>query len=108
MQNEIRMELRKVTGKPVPISLESQLFEEGRGEELKEAIPDPRRFETEVELRYSVGQNVNKLKLKDRDLIRVVCEEPGLTQKEYAARCGISQSHFSRRMKAIRDRLLIG
>lgn len=100
VRNEIFMEFRKK--KPIPtVSIDDQvLFENGDSAPISEVIWNGYDMEDDVVTRLDserVFANLNETEKKI-----VLLSKQGMTQREIAGECGISQSYVSRIMKSVR------
>ena len=114
IENEILMHIRKISGQKTEVSLEEPINMDGEGNEL--LLSDIlgtdedvvfRGLEEDVDIQC-LRQALRKLSRREKEIVEMRYGLEGrreLTQKEVAARMGISQSYISRLEKRIMLRL---
>ena len=114
IENEILMHIRKIAGQKAEISLDEPINMDGDGNELllsdilgTDADEIQRPLEDDVDL-CVLRQALRELPGREQEIVQLRfglngCQE--LTQKEVAAKMGISQSYISRLEKRIMGKL---
>lgn len=114
IENEILMHMRKISNQKAEVSLDEPINLDGEGNELllsdilgtgEEDILAP--LEAAADLAV-LRQSLSELSAREREIVDMRYGLGGgqeLTQKEVAARLGISQSYISRLEKRIMDKL---
>ena len=104
IENEIRMELRKIKNCPVAISLDAEVPET---EDLTYAdmVPDKRNLFEDAEFEIWLKDKICGLDEQNRNAIMIRIRYPEKTQAECGSMMGISQSLYSRRLKAIKKKI---
>lgn len=106
MRNEILMGQRSEKRYRGLAYLDAPAGTETEGIYLADLLPDKRQemqaAETRLDFKAVMKRVVPRLKCREAEVFRMIIENPGGTQGEYAKILGISQSVISRHIKSIR------
>lgn len=107
--NSFRIEFRRRRknrdfGPDSSVSLNTPLKNaENRGEfTLADVIPDKNDYFSSIDMQFA--KFVDSLEKRDRDILRI--QSMGLTQRESGEALGVSQSYYSRLLKALKDKYI--
>lgn len=108
MQNEIKMQLRRDSKHFGVISLSYPIGDENHREgTLEDMVPDKRDYSSEQDSFIDAGIVFVKLNSlfsgRKQELYMEILRNPGMDQKFYGKRLGMSQSYISRLMKQMRE-----